>query len=55
MKAPVYVGETASKHRAGQVLAPPGRVGSWMGRVHGSGGNQGSFPEGWLPEGPDSR
>lgn len=23
MKAPVYVGETPSKHRAGQVLAPP--------------------------------
>lgn len=23
MKAPVYVGEIASKHRAGQVLAPP--------------------------------
>lgn len=29
MKAPVYVGKTANKHRAGQVLAPriPAQVG----------------------------
>lgn len=52
-RAPVDVGETALS--TGTSDPSPGRVGHWVGRVRGSGGNQGSSPEGWLPGGPDSR
>lgn len=55
-EAPVCVGGTTSRHSTGQVRASPApaQVGakSWTGRACGSGGNLGSFPQGWLSATP---